>query len=281
MAQIVRESTTRRRTFIALTASVVLLFSSVTMAAEQRAKLSNDLKKQMSSGSTESSSVILSLPPEAVDAIAARTGAKVTKRLRHQSVLRVTPEQLLALSTDPAVENISGDAKVYRAEALTAAATGADQVHSGIGGLPGYTGRGIGVAVIDTGISKHKSLKDRVVAAFDFTGRPGVDDPYGHGTAVAGILASNDDDPQYAGIAPGAHIISLRALGADGSGDTSDVIAAIDWAIENRAQYGIRIINLSLSRPVFESYRTDPLCQAAKRAVDAGMVVVAAAGNHG
>src|SRR5690606_21715267 len=86
---------------------------------------------------------------------------------------------------------------------------------------------------------------------------------------------------QYAGVAPGSHIVSLRVLGADGSGDTSDVIRAIDWAIENRERYGLRIVNLSLGRPVFESYRDDPLCQAAQRAVDAGLVVIASAGNFG
>jgi hypothetical protein len=84
----------RRRTFIALTASVVLLFSSVTMAAEQRAKLSIDLKKQMSSGSTESSSVTLSLPPEAVDALVPYTDDVV----RQEYEVDVLP----ATRTDPA-----------------------------------------------------------------------------------------------------------------------------------------------------------------------------------
>ena len=70
-------------------------------------------------------------------------------------------------------------------------------------------------------------------------------------------------------------------LGKDGSGDTSDVINAIDWVIAHKAQFGLRVINLSLGHPVFESYREDPLCQAVQRAVDAGLVVVAAAGNLG
>ena len=86
---------------------------------------------------------------------------------------------------------------------------------------------------------------------------------------------------RYAGVAPGAHIVSLRVLTADGSGETSDVIAAIDWTIENRRRYNLRVINLSLGHPVFESYRDDPLCQAVQRAVDAGIAVVAAAGNFG
>ena len=67
----------------------------------------------------------------------------------------------------------------------------------------------------------------------------------------------------------------------DGSGDTSDVIAAIDFAIANRIKYNIRVINLSLGHPVFESYRDDPLCAAVQRAVNQGIVVVAAAGNFG
>ena len=82
-------------------------------------------------------------------------------------------------------------------------------------------------------------------------------------------------------MAPGSSLVSLKVLGADGSGNTSDVIEAIDWAITNRARFNIRVINLSLGRPVLESYLDDPLCQAAQRAVNAGIVVVAAAGNFG
>jgi serine protease AprX len=70
-------------------------------------------------------------------------------------------------------------------------------------------------------------------------------------------------------------------LGADGSGRTSDVIRAIDYAIENRDRFGLRVLNLSLGRPVYESYADDPLCQAVERAYRAGLVVVASAGNYG
>ena len=115
----------------------------------------------------------------------------------------------------------------------------------------------------------------------DFTDSRSIGrDDYGHGTHVAGIIAGSQDSG-YAGVAPGAHLVSLKVLKADGSGDTSDVIAAIDWAIRNRLRYNLRVINLSLGHPVFESYREDPLCQAVERAVNAGMVVVAAAGNFG
>ena len=83
------------------------------------------------------------------------------------------------------------------------------------------------------------------------------------------------------GVAPGAYLVSLKVLGADGSGKSSDVIRAIDYAIANKDQFGLRVINLSLGRPVFESYADDPLCQAVERAYRAGLVVVASAGNYG
>ena len=107
----------------------------------------------------------------------------------------------------------------------------------------------------------------------------GVDE-YGHGTHVAGIIGEGSRDG-FGGMAPGAWIVNLKVLEADGSGKTSDVIEAIDWAIKYRRAFNIRIINLSLGHPVFESYLDDPLCQAAQRAADAGILVVAAAGNFG
>ena len=85
----------------------------------------------------------------------------------------------------------------------------------------------------------------------------------------------------YRGIAYGGCLVNLRALGDDGSGTASNVIEAIDWAIENRNRYNIRIINLSLGAEVLQPFRDDPLCEAVERATRAGMLVVAAAGNNG
>ena len=83
------------------------------------------------------------------------------------------------------------------------------------------------------------------------------------------------------GVAAGAFLVNLRVLGDDGSGTVSSVVEAIDWAIEHRAQYNIGVINLSIGAPVLQPYRDDPLCEAAERAVAAGIVVVASAGNVG
>ncbi len=108
-------------------------------------------------------------------------------------------------------------------------------------------------------------------------------DDYGHGTHVAGIVAGNgfDSNGTRNAIAPGAHIIALKALDGQGNGTISNIIAAIDYAVANKDALNIRVLNMSLGAAVTESYNTDPLTLAAKRAVDAGIVVVASAGNLG
>ncbi|MGH9310091.1 MAG: S8 family peptidase [Vicinamibacterales bacterium] len=162
----------------------------------------------------------------------------------------------------------------------------------------GYTGAGVGVAVIDSGITSwHDDLtylgtssqvrvknEQRVAAFVDFVnGRTAQYDDNGHGSHVAGIIAGNGYDSfgTRAGIAPSAHLLGLKVLDDRGRGVISDVIAALDWVVANRGAYNIRVVNLSVGAAVTESYLTDPLTLAAKRAVDSGVVVVTAAGNLG
>jgi subtilisin family serine protease len=124
----------------------------------------------------------------------------------------------------------------------------------------------------------------RVAKFVDFVnGYTSPYDDHGHGTHVSGIIAGNGYDSlgSRAGVAPAAHIVSLKVLDAEAGGHISNVIAAIDFAIANRQAYNIRVMNLSVGAGVFSSYWEDPLTLAAKRAVDAGIVVVAAAGNMG
>ena len=166
---------------------------------------------------------------------------------------------------------------------MTAETIGADQVWAGGGNLQPLSGAGVAVAIIDTGIdTRHNALKKRVVFTKDFTGGDGLD-RFGHGTHVAGIIAGaggrTPDTQSYRGIAFGANLVNLRVLGDDGSGTVSNVVEAIDWAVDHRREYNIRVINLSLGTPVLQPYRDDPLCEAVERAVDSGIVVVAAAGN--
>ncbi|HYG10571.1 MAG TPA: S8 family serine peptidase, partial [Pyrinomonadaceae bacterium] len=150
-------------------------------------------------------------------------------------------------------------------------------------------GTGIGIAVLDSGIDAgHTSFLDksngkRVAFSKDFTGENRTDDPYGHGTHVASTAAGNGRiaNGAYTGIAPNAKIVNLRVLNARGTGNISSVLSALDWVLANRPAYNIRVVNMSLGMPVADSYRNDPICKAVRKLVDAGVVVVAAAGNNG
>ena len=151
-----------------------------------------------------------------------------------------------------------------------------------------WTGSGVGVAVIDSGLEMSAEFQGRVKAFYDFTNgktrRRPPSDEYGHGTHVAGTIAgsgalSNKSD--YRGLAPNVELVVLKVLDGNGAGYTSDVIRAIDFAVANRSKFGIDIINLSLGHPIYEPAATDPLVQAVERASRAGIIVVAAAGNLG
>ncbi|MEO8682253.1 MAG: S8 family peptidase [Vicinamibacterales bacterium] len=150
-----------------------------------------------------------------------------------------------------------------------------------------YTGhgRGISVAVIDSGLQAHADLTLRRVRKFkDFvTGGSVPVDNCGHGTHVAGILAGDGTASfgGYAGMDPNVDLVVLRVLGDDCSGQTSDVIDALEWVGRNHATYNIKVVNLSLGHPVFESIWTDPLVQAVERLSRKGVVVVTAVGNRG
>src|SRR5207237_2469051 len=274
----------RFRRVVLVVASVLLVSvaapASTHAESRQRARLSRALADRLTSRLEAPTDVIVTASDAAIDQLAIRYGARLKKRIHGGAVMEVTGGQLDALSLDADVPHIAGDVPVHRMMAVTTQSTGADQAWTGLEGWRGGTGRGIGVAIVDSGIAPHAALKERVIASVDFTAPNGTGrDEYGHGTHVAAIVGADGDG--HPGMAPGANLINLRVLGADGSGRTSDVIDAIDWAVAHRQQFNIRVINLSLGHPVLESYLEDPLCQAAQRAIDAGIVVIAAAGNFG
>src|SRR5208283_2954693 len=197
---------------------------------------------------------------------------------------------LPALEADPEIVSVTIDHPMNVMDDLTNGAIGVQTAWNS-----GYTGAGVGVAVIDSGINdSHPDLHNasgasRVVYHQDFTGTPTSNssgaqyDLYGHGTHVAGIIGGNGSlsGGQYEGVAPGVNLIDLRALDANGAGNDSTVIAAIQQAVALQNTYNIRIINLSLGRGIFVSYTQDPLCQAVESAWKSGIMVVVAAGNYG
>jgi serine protease AprX len=193
---------------------------------------------------------------------------------------------IAALASNPSVRRIALDRVVSATTEWTGATIGATEVREALG----YDGTGVGVAVIDSGVTSwHDDLTgvssaQRIDAFVDFVnGRDHAYDDYGHGTHVAGIIGGNGADSSGArtGIAPGVRLISLKVLDGSGQGRISDVIAALDYVVAHRDDWNIRVVNLSVASGVYEPYDTDPLTLAAERAVRAGVVVVAAAGNYG
>jgi len=163
----------------------------------------------------------------------------------------------------------------------------------------GWTGKGVDVALIDSGVAPVDGLAVNVINGPDLSFESQADnltdiDTYGHGTHLAGLIAGRDSsippghededvDRAFVGAAPGARIVSLKVASSDGATDVSQVIASIDWVIEHRNSDGlnIRVLNLSFGTDSTQDYRLDPLAYAAEVAWLHGIVVVVSAGNAG
>jgi serine protease AprX len=163
----------------------------------------------------------------------------------------------------------------------------------------GWTGKGVDVALIDSGVAPVQGLAVNVINGPDLSFESQADnltdtDTYGHGTHLAGLIAGRDSsiapghededvDKAFVGAAPGSRIVSLKVASSDGATDVSQVIAAIDWVIEHRNSDGlnIRVLNLSFGTDSTQGYRLDPLAYAAEVAWLHGIVVVVSAGNAG
>ena len=203
-------------------------------------------------------------------------------RLISARATEATPDLISALTDDPTVEMIWPDLPVHTWLDDAGPIIEAPRVWSS-----GFTGTGVRIGVLDTGIDgTHPDFTGRIAEYRDFIDGDPDDgapvrprDPNGHGTHVAGIAAGSGaaSDGRWRGIAPDAELIIGRVLDAHGSGRTSTVMAGIEWAIEN----GARIVNISLGGPPYPSDGTDALSTLCTAAVDAGVIICAAAGNLG
>jgi serine protease AprX len=159
----------------------------------------------------------------------------------------------------------------------------------------GVDGRGVTVAVLDTGVAPNlPDLAGRLVQVTDdltgqvtpcknLSGELDCNDRYGHGTFIAGLVAGNgaSSGGKWKGVAPGASVLSVKTAGADGSADVSNILAAIQWVVSFKDRYNIRVLNLSLGTDSTQDWKVDPLNYAVERAWAAGMTVVVAASNEG
>lgn len=149
----------------------------------------------------------------------------------------------------------------------------------------GLTGRGVGVAVMDTGISPHPDFGNRVIGFADMVNRrPDPYDDCGHGSHICGIIGGSGalSEGRYCGMAPECNLIVLKVLDRKGNGYASDVLAGIDWLLNRKEKLGIRILNISVGSGGKKNQGEDSaLVKGVNRAWDAGLVVVVAAGNNG
>src|SRR5499427_5071183 len=152
-------------------------------------------------------------------------------------------------------------------------------------------GTGVGIAIVDSGIDPAPDFAGRIKGFYDFTKldrfrQPTQPAPYydlGHGTHIAGLIASAGAAPGYVfqGVAPNANLVVFKVLDKNGAGSTSSVIAAIEYIVSHRKALGVQVINLSLGKPITAPVQFDPLVQAIEQASAKGLIVVVAAGNDG
>ncbi|MBZ2183982.1 MAG: S8 family serine peptidase, partial [Bryobacter sp.] len=228
------------------------------------------------------------VPDAALHGKVARLGGKLRLALDviKAGAYSIQANRLEQLAKDASVVRISLDSHVKPAMEHAVPAVNATAAWTA-----NWTGSGIAIAIIDSGISAHFDLgpekgnpkNQRIVYQENFVpGETTTADLLGHGTHVAGIVGGNGRmNESFRGIAPNVNLVNLRVMNQNGESSDSVVIAAISRAIALKTAHNIRVINLSLGRPVVQSYKTDPLCLAVEAAWNAGIVVVVAAGNEG
>ena len=217
---------------------------------------------------------------------AASAYGRIERRLPDGAVAAtVTAARLDRLSRQPGVSLVAPNARVAFDAVGTVSAANLATIYPGRDSASnpwnaGVTGAGVGIAVIDSGVTPSVDFGSRLVQV-RLDGQTGsLDDTLGHGTLVAGIAAGRSPDGHFIGIAPAATIYALNIERPDGV-RTSDVITALKWVFDHAHEYNIRVVNLSLSETVESSYEDSALDLAVERLWASGIFVVAAAGNGG
>src|SRR5206468_3186453 len=281
---------------------VVLTINPAFAARGGKAGIASDLVQAMQKGSpSRTIRLVVSLDgadPAAVASQVNALGGQVRKYFRHVNhMLVVVPlDSIGALAEIEGIDYIAPDRDVAgvasQLETTPAASLTYATTQGGVSILD-VDGSGVTIALIDSGVdTNHFDLRNsasgrsRVLLSIDFTGTWNLDDPYGHGTHIAGIIAGDGSSSytvgrDYTGMAPKANLLNLKVLDWRGHGYVSNVLSAIDLVIATRSYYNTKVINLSLAAPPVDSYVNDALCKAVARATKAGIVVVAAAGNFG
>ena len=203
----------------------------------------------------------------------------------------VPAKKLTLLARFEGVRAVSANHKVrfeeYSYDTATTASNFAKASGATSAWAAGNLGAGVGVAVIDTGVSPMNDFNGRLVHGPDLSGEGTYVDTYGHGTVMAGVIGGSGADSAlnaggaYTGVAPKSHIVSVKAAGRNGAADVTTVLQAMHWVASYKAQFNIRVLNLSWGTPSKQDPAYDPLNYAVQRLWQQGIVVVVAAGNSG
>jgi len=228
-----------------------------------------------------------------INAVSAMLTPKQADSIRDIGGIRIQDDRtVMTMANLSNINSLKNNKKSFQINNYIAEQTGANKLHE-----MGITGKGVTVAVVDSGSNMGGSIGryifrdtegyQRVSVKYDaIRGRKTYyynDDNNGHGTHITGIIASSlaDADGKYNGIAPDVNMLSVRAFDADGKSSYSKVLDSLNWIYQNRYRYKIRVVNMSLGADVDSYYWNDPINQAVMRLWDAGIVVVTSAGNNG
>ena len=222
-----------------------------------------------------------------LDAARADAGARMRHRLRGIGAVALTVKagKLDELAAGAGVVRIVPDRPMLPdAAGAPVSFPSIATLYPGIIGMPsawnnGYTGAGIGIAVLDSGVQPLPDFGTRLTQV-QLPGQTTTGDAYGHGTFVAGVAAGASPDGRYVGVAPSAGVYALRVASADAV-YSSDVISGLDWVLANHLLYNIRVVNISIAEATTSSYLADPLDTAVERVWQDGVAVVVSAGNRG
>jgi serine protease AprX len=217
----------------------------------------------------------------------AAAGGHVTKRLGFVEgvVASVKAKELRRLAAEPGVELVAPDASIQFATVGAVSTSALSTLYPGRDSASnpwsaGITGSGVGIAVIDSGVTPSADFGTRLTqVSLDGQGSA-LDDTVGHGTMVAGVAAGSSPDGRFIGIAPGAHVYAIN-INRDTGVYTSDVITALRWVFDNAHLYNIRVVNLSMTETVPSPYRDSVLDLAVERLWASGIFVAVSAGNRG